>query len=509
MTTLNFTKMHGLGNDFMVVDATETPFVLDAETIGALGNRKTGVGFDQLLVVEPPSQTDVDFNYRIFNTDGSEVEHCGNGARCFAKFVIDNGLTDKKQFRVKVKKGIIRIDYHNDDYIEVDMDKPILTPADVPFAIDSVAYQKDYSLTIDGEALTASVLSMGNPHVVIFTDNLWQRDIATLGQAIQQSAYFPQSVNVNFVEIIDENTIHLRTYERGVGETDACGTGACASAFAAIELGGVQSPVTVVVRGGQLTIRVEDGRIFMSGPARTVYQARVKLPFVEKVEKANPQHRPIKSFVRHHGRLTAGQQQALDNYWGEFGIDYRDEPLDLSTFGDFDTMVFEIGFGNGESFIQMAESAPNTLFIGAEVHKPGVGRALMLAHEKGLKNVRVLEHDAVEFIDKMLADNSLDRVQVYFPDPWHKKRHHKRRLIQPLFCEKLQRVLKPKGILHVATDWVPYAEHCIEVIDSVDTFDNQSNADFAKPDYRPETKFERRGLKLGHEVRDLLFVSTK
>lgn len=220
-------------------------------------------------------------------------------------------------------------------------------------------------------------------------------------------------------------------------------------------------------------------------------------------------HRPIKSFVRHHGRLTAGQQHALDSYWEEYGIDYTGELLDFATIGNFEQVVFEIGFGNGESFIQMAEKSPNTLFIGAEVHKPGVGRALMLAHEKRLKNIRVLECDAVEFIDNMLADNVLDRVQVFFPDPWHKKRHHKRRLIQPLFCEKLHRVLKPQGVLHVATDWVPYAEHCVEVVESIDTFSNQSNADYVKPDYRPETKFERRGIKLEHEVRDLLFISTK
>lgn len=222
----------------------------------------------------------------------------------------------------------------------------------------------------------------------------------------------------------------------------------------------------------------------------------------------NPAHRPIKSFVRHHGRLTAGQQNALDNYWGDFGIDYTGEVLDLPTLGDFTHVVFEIGFGNGESLVEMAKNAPDTLFIGAEVHKPGVGRALMLAHENGLENLRVIEHDAVEFIDNMLPKNSIDRVQVFFPDPWHKKRHFKRRLIQPTFCQKLQRVLKPNGILHVATDWVPYAEHCVEVIDSIDFFTNLSpNGDYIdKPDYRPETKFERRGLKLGHEVRDMHFA---
>lgn len=229
---------------------------------------------------------------------------------------------------------------------------------------------------------------------------------------------------------------------------------------------------------------------------------------MSELDKPQP-HRPIKSFVRHHGRLTAGQQHALDTFWHEFGLDYTGKRLDNAFFDTFDSVVFEIGFGNGESFIEMAENAPNTLFLGAEVHKPGVGRALMLANEKGLTNVRVLEHDAVEFIDNMLPNNSLDRVQVYFPDPWHKKRHHKRRLIQSEFCQKLYRVLKPQGMLHVATDWVPYAEHCLAVVQSIDTFTDVSDSEFGKPDYRPETKFERRGLTLGHEVRDLLFVSTK
>lgn len=230
----------------------------------------------------------------------------------------------------------------------------------------------------------------------------------------------------------------------------------------------------------------------------------------KEADNSTLKHRPIKSFVRHHGRLTAGQQQALDNYWEDFGIDYNGEPLDFSDFepaGNFERVVLEIGFGNGESLVEMASVSPKTLFIGAEVHRPGVGRALMLAHEKGLKNLRVLEHDAVEFIDNMLPDNCIDRVQVFFPDPWHKKRHHKRRLIQATFCQKLYRILKPQGVLHVATDWVPYAEHCLEVIASLDFLSDQSQPNYQKPDYRPETKFERRGLKLGHEVRDLLFTA--
>lgn len=224
-------------------------------------------------------------------------------------------------------------------------------------------------------------------------------------------------------------------------------------------------------------------------------------------EQQSARHQPIKSFVRHHGRLTSGQQYALANYWGDYGVDFQPQLLDLTALGNFSTVVLEIGFGNGESLVDMASEAPDTLFIGAEVHKPGVGRALMLAHECKLQNIRVLEHDAVEFIVHMLPNSCIDRVQVFFPDPWHKKRHIKRRLIQADFCRKLHRVLKADGVLHVATDWLPYAEHCVEVIEQIDCFENLSpSGDYInKPAYRPETKFERRGLKLGHEVRDMLF----
>ncbi len=215
----------------------------------------------------------------------------------------------------------------------------------------------------------------------------------------------------------------------------------------------------------------------------------------------------IKSFVRHHGRLTDGQRKAFDEHWQTYGIDYNPEQLSESLFNGFSKVVFEIGFGNGESFIEMAENAPDTLFIGAEVHKPGVGRALKLAAEKGLKNVKVLMHDAVEIIDNMLPQSSVDRVQVYFPDPWHKKRHFKRRLIQAGLCLKLSNLLKDNGVLHIATDWEPYAEHCIEVLGPLSEFKNLSQAGnyVEKPAFRPETKFERRGKKLGHGVYDMLF----
>lgn len=276
--TISFSKMHGLGNDFMVIDATQTPFALTAAEIDALGDRKTGVGFDQLLVVEPAESHTIDFNYRIFNTDGSEVEHCGNGARCFAKFVKDKKLSAKKRLTVKVKKGIISTHYHSDDQIEVDMAQPIVKPQEVPFNSPSASYQQQYSLTIGEEKITASVLSMGNPHIVLFVKKLWTMDIEPLGKTIQQSGYFPESVNVNFVEIIDDSHIELRTYERGVGETDACGTGACASAFAYTENHSHAQCIHVRVRGGELNIRLDETRrLFMSGPARWVFDGELTI----------------------------------------------------------------------------------------------------------------------------------------------------------------------------------------------------------------------------------------
>lgn len=283
MTTLTFHKMHGLGNDFIVIDATQTPFSLDSATIAKLGNRKTGIGFDQLLVVEPPSAPSVDFNYRIFNCDGSEVEHCGNGARCFAKFVIDQRLTDKHTLCVNIKKGPLYITYRNDDDIEVDMGKPILAPRDIPFNIDASAQNPaaSYDIIIDGAPLPVSVLSMGNPHVVLFISNLWQQSIETLAKHIQQSDYFPESVNVNFIEILDKHTATQRTYERGAGETDACGTGVCAAVYAAQAVNAIDAinaPVCVKVRGGEIRIRIDQaGHIWMAGPARTVYHGTINL----------------------------------------------------------------------------------------------------------------------------------------------------------------------------------------------------------------------------------------
>ena len=246
--------------------------------------------------------------------------------------------------------------------------------------------------------------------------------------------------------------------------------------------------------------------------------------------------RPIRSFVKREGKLTTGQQNAIDQLWVTHGVDLGDTPIDLNTlFGREAPVVLEIGFGNGLSLAQMAEAHVDTNFFGIEVHKPGVGSCLVQAKKRGLNNIRVSGDDAVLVLNQQITDGSLDRVQIFFPDPWHKKRHHKRRLIQPEFVASLVNKLKPNGRIHVATDWKNYAEHVLAVLtannDLVNTADNppvvanflsEDNALLldseqwdddsllakgvvTRPDYRPDTKYENRGIKLGHGVWDLVF----
>lgn len=218
--------------------------------------------------------------------------------------------------------------------------------------------------------------------------------------------------------------------------------------------------------------------------------------------------RRIRSFVRREGRLTPGQQKALDNYWPQYGLDTAGSVLDLSSvFQREAPTVLEIGFGNGASLAAMAAAAPEKNFIGIEVHRPGVGQLLKSVAEAGLDNVRVVSGDAVQFLDNRIADGTLSRVQVYFPDPWHKKRHHKRRLIQPAFVAHLGDKLRPGGELHLATDWQDYAEHMHAVMSVAEMFENCSeHGDYIpRPAYRPETKFEQRGQRKGHGVWDLLY----
>ncbi|RTY56517.1 tRNA (guanosine(46)-N7)-methyltransferase TrmB [Pantoea sp. YU22] len=222
--------------------------------------------------------------------------------------------------------------------------------------------------------------------------------------------------------------------------------------------------------------------------------------------------RRIRSFVRRQGRLTKGQQLALDQYWPEMGVEFQPEPLDLTQlFGRDAPVVLEIGFGMGASLVTMAQNNPQQNFLGIEVHAPGVGACLASAKEANVENLRVMCHDAVEVLEKMIPDNSLRMVQLFFPDPWHKARHNKRRIVQVPFAELVMRKLKLGGVFHMATDWEAYAEHMLDVMSSIDGYKNQSETqDYVpRPETRPLTKFEQRGQRLGHGVWDLMFERIK
>ncbi|MDX1391190.1 MAG: tRNA (guanosine(46)-N7)-methyltransferase TrmB [Rheinheimera sp.] len=223
---------------------------------------------------------------------------------------------------------------------------------------------------------------------------------------------------------------------------------------------------------------------------------------------ANTYMRKIRSFVLREGRLTKGQQHALDTHWSDYGLSYQTTPLQLAeVFGRQSAVVLEIGFGMGKSLVAMAKAAPDMDFIGIEVHRPGVGACLSEAVAEQVKNLKVFEHDAVEVLEHSIADNSLDTVQLFFPDPWHKKRHHKRRIVQSEFVQLLRRKLKPGGVFHMATDWQNYAEHMLDVMSKAEGFSNLSadNTYVERPEHRPLTKFEQRGQRLGHGVWDLMF----
>ena len=219
--------------------------------------------------------------------------------------------------------------------------------------------------------------------------------------------------------------------------------------------------------------------------------------------------RRIRSFVRREGRLTRGQDRALQELWPVMGVEFRDEMLDLAKlFGREAPVVLEIGFGMGKSLVEMAAAAPETNFIGIEVHRPGVGACLTSAQEAGITNLRLFCHDAVEVLGQMTPDQSIDTLQLFFPDPWHKSRHHKRRIVQPAFVQMLRPKLKIGGVFHMATDWENYAEHMVEVMSVAEGFANTvTDGVYApRPDSRPLTKFEQRGHRLGHGVWDLLFA---
>jgi len=274
VTPLAFTKMHGLGNDFVVVDATVEPFALTASQIRSLADRRFGVGCDQVLVVERPTRADVDFRYRIFNADGGEVEQCGNGARCFVRFVRERGLTAKREIRVETAGGIIAPRLEDDGEVTVDMGAPRFAPADVPFLGGSGGATD--ALDVDGTTATVSVLSMGNPHAVQVVDDVEAAPVTTQGPLVEHHPRFPKRVNAGYMQVVDRATIRLRVWERGAGETLACGTGACAAVVAGIRRGLLGNEVRVHVRGGALTIAwAGDAKpVRMKGAAATVFEGR-------------------------------------------------------------------------------------------------------------------------------------------------------------------------------------------------------------------------------------------
>lgn len=274
---LHFTKMHGLGNDFVVVDLITQRARLRPEQISAMADRRFGIGFDQLLTVEPPLGPDMDFRYRIYNADGNEVESCGNGARCFARFVRDQRLTHKREIHVETAGGPLALHIESDGQVRVDMGQPRFAPAELPFEADED--RPTHALDVGGQTYQVGAVCMGNPHVVLHVDDIDTAPVATLGPAIEQHPRFPKRVNVGFMQVMSPQQIRLRVFERGSGETQACGTGACAAVASGIRRGLLKSPVRVQLLGGELDISwpADNASLIMTGPVERVFDGRIPL----------------------------------------------------------------------------------------------------------------------------------------------------------------------------------------------------------------------------------------
>lgn len=273
---LKFTKMHGAGNDFVVLDGVRQKIELSPEQLRFLADRHFGVGCDQILLVEKPLNKEADFRYRIFNADGGEVEQCGNGARCFVRFVHDQQLTPKREIVVETHSSLIRPRLEDDGRVTVNMSAPVFDPARIPFEGEGAVTEP---LDVAGETLTISVLSMGNPHAVQVVDDIEHAPVTIHGPLIENHPRFPRRVNAGFMQVMDRHHIRLRVFERGSGETLSCGTGACAAVVAGIRRGLLDSPVNVTTRGGLLTIAWEgDGTpVLMTGPAITTFEGEINL----------------------------------------------------------------------------------------------------------------------------------------------------------------------------------------------------------------------------------------
>ena len=280
MAVLKFTKMHGLGNDFMVIDGISQHFNPAAAPIAEWADRHRGIGFDQLLLVEAPPLPEAEFGYRIFNADGSEVEQCGNGARCFARFVHEKGLSRNRRIRVATAKGLIVLNLQENGLVTVDMGEPRLVAADIPFAPapGEAADALWPEIGLDGASARFSCVNMGNPHAVLVVDDVHRAPVAEWGARLERHPQFPERVNVGFMQVLDAHHIRLRVFERGTGETQACGTGACAAAVAGMRAGLLarQGAVCVSLPGGDLQIEwAADNHVLMAGPAATVFEGTV------------------------------------------------------------------------------------------------------------------------------------------------------------------------------------------------------------------------------------------
>ncbi len=274
---ISFAKMQGLGNDFMVVDTISQPVYFNEAQIRRLADRHYGVGFDQLLLVEPPQQPDTDFHYRIFNADGKEVEQCGNGARCLARFVRMMGLTWRYKIRVSTLKGVVTMRMHKDGNVTIDMGVPQFEPSKIPMRY--AQREAEYSVDVAGIRRKIGAVSMGNPHCVMEVESVAQAPVKEWGAEICKHSLFPEQVNVGFMQVNDRRSIELRVFERGVGETLACGTGACAAVAIGIQSGKLDPKVKVQLPGGQLTIEWagEGEPLLMTGPAEFVFEGQLEL----------------------------------------------------------------------------------------------------------------------------------------------------------------------------------------------------------------------------------------